>query len=114
MVYWDGYVRHKSYYRTQRVICWDGDVRHKSNHRTQRVVVETAMSDTSPIYCGVPQCSVLEPALFCMHTMPLEDIIFHHGLLYVMYADDIQLYITCDGDQVPTGTVKEGVGEIRN
>ena len=46
--------------------------------------------------------------------MPLEDIIFHHGLQYVMYADDIQLYITCDGDQVPTGTIKECVGVIHN
>ena len=46
--------------------------------------------------------------------MPLEDIIFHHGLQYVMYADDMQLYITCSGDQVPTGTIKECVGEICN
>ena len=42
--------------------------------------------------------------------MPLEDIIFHHGLQYVMYADDMQLYITCNGDQVPTGTIKECIG----
>ena len=55
-------------------------------------------------------CSVL----FWIYTIPLVDIIFHHGLQYVMYADDIQLYITCNGDQVPTGTIKECVGEIRN
>ena len=46
--------------------------------------------------------------------MPLEDIIFHHGLQYMMYADDIQLYITCDGDQVSTGTIEEYVGDIHN
>ena len=31
-----------------------------------------------------------------------------------MYADYIQVYITCDGDQVPTGTIEECVGEICN
>ena len=62
------------------------------------MVVGTAMSDTSPIYCGVPQGSVLGPVLFFMYTMPLEDIIFHHGLQYVNFADDIQLYVTYDGD----------------
>ena len=49
-----------------------------------------------------------------MYAMPLEDIIFHHGLQQVMYADGIQLYVTCDGDQVPTGTIEECVGEIRH
>ena len=46
--------------------------------------------------------------------MPLEGTIFHHGLQYVMYADDIHLYITCDVDQVPIGTIEECIGEIRN
>ena len=32
----------------------------------------------------------------------------------LMYADDIQLYVTCDGDQVPTGTIEECVIEICN
>ena len=84
------------------------------NCRTQHAVVWTAMSDPSPIYCGVPRGSVLRPVLFCMYTMPLEDIIFYHGLQYMMYADDIQVCITCDGDQVPTGTIEECVGEIHN
>ena len=69
--------------------------------------VWTAMSDTSPIYCGDPHVSVLD-------LYYLEDIIFHYGLQYMMYADATQLPITCDGDQVPTGTIKEYVGEIRN
>ena len=72
------------------------------------------MSDTSHVFCGVPQGSVFGPVLLCMYTMPLEDIIFHHGLQYVMYADDIELYITCDGNQFPTGTVEGCVGEIRH
>ena len=31
-----------------------------------------------------------------------------------MYADNIKLCITCDGDLVPTGTISECVGEIRH
>ena len=46
--------------------------------------------------------------------MPVEDIIFHHGLQHVMYADDIHLYVICDGDQVPTCTIEECACEIRN
>ena len=38
----------------------------------------------------------------------------HHGLQYVMYADDILRHITRDGDQVPTGTFEECAVEIRN
>ena len=80
----------------------------------QHVVVWTAMSDKRPIYCGIPQGSLFGPVLIRMYTMPLEDIIFHHGLQYVMYADDIQLCITCDGDQVATCTIEECASEIRN
>ena len=47
------------------------------------MVFGMAMSDTSPIYCGVPQGSVMGAVLFCMYTMPLEDTIFHHGLQYM-------------------------------
>ena len=78
------------------------------------MIVGTAMSDRRPIYFGVPQGSVLGPALFCMYAMPLEDIIYHYGLQYIVHADDIQLYITCDNDHVPTGTIEQCVGEIRN
>ena len=45
------------------------------NCRTQRVVVGTAVSETSSISCGTQQGSELKPALSCMHTMPLEDIV---------------------------------------
>ena len=58
--------------------------------------------------------SALRPVLSCIYIMHLEEIIFHHGLHYMIYADDIQLHITCDGDHVPTGTIEECVGEIRN
>ena len=78
------------------------------------MVVGTAMSDASPIYCGVPRGSMSEPVLFCMYTITMQDIIFRHGLPYLMYDDDIHLHITCVGDQLPTGSIEECEGEIRN
>ena len=57
---------------------------------------------------------MLGPVLLCMYTMPIEDIIFRHGLLHMMHDDDVQFYITSDGDEVPTGTSEVGIGEIRN
>ena len=32
----------------------------------------------------------------------------------MMYAGDMQLYMTCDGDQLPTCMIEECVGEISN
>ena len=49
--------------------------------------VGPARSVLSPTYCDVLQGSVLAPVLFFIthHS--------HHGLQYMMYADDIQLFM---------------------
>ena len=72
------------------------------------------MSDSCPAYCGVPQGSAMGHVLFCMCTIPLEDIFLTHVLQSKVHAGDIQLYVACDGDQVPTGPIKECVREIRH
>ena len=38
----------------------------------------------------------------------------HYLLQHMMYADDIQLYITCDDNQVLTGIIVKCVGEVRH
>ena len=37
---------------------------------------------------------MLEPFLFGTYTLPLRDILHHHGLNHDMYADDKDLYIS--------------------
>ena len=64
--------------------------------RKQKVVVNDVFSKSTSLTCGVPQGSVLGPILFTIYMLPLGEIIRSHGVQFHMYADDCQLYITCD------------------
>ena len=75
--------------------------------------VGAVVSKARSLDCGVPQGSVLGPVLFTLYTAPLEDIIIRHGLNCVMYADDSELYLTCEGDRVPTSVIESCTSEVR-
>ena len=66
--------------------------------RQQFVNVEGSMSSRRPLLRGVPQGSVLGPLLYLVYTAPIADIIKKHDLLYHLYADDTQLFISFNTD----------------
>ena len=60
--------------------------------RWQAVVVGGVKSSDHKLVFGVPQGSVLGPALFTLYMQPLSSIIDRFYLSYHFYADDSQLY----------------------
>ena len=62
--------------------------------RSQRVKVGELRSDPVTLHFGVPHGSVLGPILFTLYTCPLGQIFKAHGLMYHLYADNSQFYLS--------------------
>ena len=60
---------------------------------TERTVfVDRNISSPEPVYCGVPQGSILEPLLFIIFISDLSGYVQHGSV--IMYADDTALYVS--------------------
>ena len=64
--------------------------------RTQSVNINNTTSSSTPLSFGVPQGSVLGPILFIMYTQPLHALIQRNSLSDQAFADDTQLYQSCN------------------
>ena len=82
--------------------CWKSD---RSALQTQHSAVDSATSADCVMKCGVPQGSVLEPILYCIHTRPIGDIVAWHSLQYHCYADDTQIYMAVKHNQPITEAI---------
>ena len=61
-------------------------------NRKNYVCVDRNISIPEPVYCGVPQGSILRPLFFIIFINDLSDYIEHASV--IMYADDTVLYVS--------------------
>ena len=66
--------------------------------RTHFVKVDSSVSDTVSVNCGVPQGSVLGPLLFTTYISPVQRVIQSFDVNHVAYADDLTLYVNLQSD----------------
>ena len=62
--------------------------------RTSAVAIPPHLSSSFPLTCGVLQGSVLGHILFNLYTTPLSSVISSSTVSYLLYADDIELFIS--------------------
>ena len=65
-------------------------------NRFQMVSIQDTTSDSVELCCGVPQSSVLGPILSILYTQPLSHVILNHPVSHMLYADDTQIYKSCN------------------
>lgn len=84
--------------------------------RTQCVSIKNVLSHLSELIYGVPQGSVLGPLIFCLYTLPLGEILRHHNINYMIYADDTQVYCFFDVDTCDAAllSVTQCIKDIRS
>ena len=83
--------------------------------RSQRVLIDDVMSGVANIVCGVTQGSVLGPLKLCLYLLPLGAILKYHGIVYHIYADDTQLYISfkCNNPLASLPKLNNCISDIR-
>jgi hypothetical protein len=82
---------------TGQAINWFNDY---LTERQQTVIIDKSSSHPTPLLTGVPQGSVLGPVLFSIYVRELGSVIQKHDVKYAMYADDLQLLVTCSPDNI--------------
>ena len=92
-----------------------GWIRSYFQGRTQCVNVDGSKSGCVELHFAVPQGSILGPKKYTYYSKPIGNIIKHHNMDYMIYADDSQIYIVIRPSTiyVTIGRVEQLVSEIQ-
>ena len=63
-------------------------------NRSYCVQIGETLSEVKTLERGVPQESVLGPVLFCIYTIELSYLLAQHGVVFKLFADDTQFYLS--------------------
>ena len=66
------------------------------------VSIDGTLSDPVELCYGVPQGAVLKPILFILYMQLLTHVILNHPVSHMLYADDTQVYKSCNGHDLPS------------
>ena len=69
-------------------------------NRQYKVCINSSFSQQHTLKYGVTQGSVLGARMYTMYTEPMRTIIEEHNISYHGYADDTQLFIHCDNNEL--------------
>ena len=68
--------------------------------RQTKICINISYSESRRLKCGVPQGSVQGDRLYTMYTRQMSTIMDNHSVRYHSYADDTQVYLECDNNEV--------------
>ena len=75
--------------------------------RKFRVTIEDFQSDEGVMQSGVPQGTILGPALFIIYTSSLQYVLREFGVSFHLYADDTQIYFRLEPNHVNVANIKK-------
>ena len=81
-------------------------------NRKQIVSHNRSISSYQPVFCGVPQGSVLGPLLFLLAFNDIGGVLKHSKI--VLYADDTVIYTTAKSQQEIENNLTEDFGRVAN
>ena len=84
------------------------------SHKQTITFNEHSFSQSFYIKYGFPQGTVLGPLLFTLYSAPVAYIIIQHELDFMIYSDDMQLYLTCKATMEARDRIEACVNDIRD